>query len=655
MKTTIITSLLLYILIISNVQAQSTAGDQLFDDSFVHEIRVNFFTTSFFDTLESNYQKQLADISGQTRIYIPAQIQIDGLTLDTIGFREKGIKSNYSTETTKKPFKIDINEFVKGQKYDGLKKINLQNGYSDPSIMRDKLSYDILRRAGLKAPRSAYAKLYFNDTYWGLYLMVEQIDKVFVKQNFSSKAGNLYKCINNTSLSWLGNNADDYAIYLHKKNNKTENDWTDLIHFIDVINNTPIAEIEDSVDTYFNIGDFIKSMAIDVALCNWDSYFDNGRNFYIYRNPDDNKFHWIHWDYNTAFSSVKLSVFPQHNNPLFIDKKPLENCIYYNPNYRIKYLRAFNNLFADNFTSNRLNPLIDQLGSLIRPHISSETNSSYTISEFDEELNILKQFVFNRISVLTSESEALLEFEESRNLMISEIMVSNNQSITDENGEHESWVEIYNPTNTTIQLDGYYLTKTPVFPQKWNFPNIGIAPNSYKVIYADNEIAEGVLHSNFVLNSESDRIQLLQYKTDTLFLVNSVCFPNQIGEDKSYGRVFSDILNWTIFDIPTPNNQNSSIVSTNYNLESNLFDFINCYPNPFSASTTISFTLKKDTKTNISVFDTNGRLVKVIADRLFLKGENKITVNTSDWGSGVYFYNISSVNISQTKRIVLVR
>jgi spore coat protein CotH len=649
-------------------------GNLLFDDSYIHEIRITFYPEdrdSYWRKLEDNYQKYLDD---ETRLnkkkYLLASVVIDGNSIDSVGFREKGLKSNYGIRKTdsaikppaKVPFKIDLAEFAK-RKYDGLKKINLQNGFSDPSFMRDKLSYNILREAGLKAPRSAYAKLYLNNKYWGLYLMVEQIDKTFLKQNFSSKKGNLYKCIWNTNLKWLGSEVTNYESHeMFKRTNKTKNNWSDFIHFIDIINNTPVAQVEDSVDAVFEIDDFLKSMAIDVLTANWDSYFDNGRNFYIYNNPDNNKFSWIHWDYNTAFSSKEMGMFRHRDAPPGRGgAKPLENCVYFNPNFRTEYLFKYLDILSNNFNTERLTQLINHFTTIISPVIPHETHPLFDniTTAFQNGTTSLKMYISNRATRMNTKTNNLLEKERDKNLMINEIMISNTQTIADEANQYDSWIELYNPTETAISLKSFYLSVNTLAPKKWNLPDISIPAKEYKILWIDNAPRQGELHSNFGIDNNTKRVLLLQQKSpsDRLRLINSVKLPTAIPKEKTFGRKqTTEILHWGILENPTPGNLNSNVSSAINNLSGNEeFKLGQNYPNPFKSSTNIEFFIAQDSPVEISIYNLQGKKITTLIDEFFSAGNHKITVNTNGLKSNIYLYKIVAGKFSNVKQMVVIK
>jgi spore coat protein CotH len=56
--------------------------------------------------------------------------------------------------STRYSFKVDMNYYVDGQKLLGMKKINLNNNYKDPSYMRERLSYDMMRSLGIPTPQA---------------------------------------------------------------------------------------------------------------------------------------------------------------------------------------------------------------------------------------------------------------------------------------------------------------------------------------------------------------------------------------------------------------------------------------------------------------------------------------------------------------------
>lgn len=176
----------LWILISINTIFAQTKGDQLFAEDVLHEIRIESDVSDLLDVMFNNYFLEFpGDYS-----YLPATVMIDGQVIDSVGVRVKG---GISAFEEKKPLKLDFNEFIAGQEYDQIRKVNLHNAVLDKSMQRETISYEVLRYAGLKTPRTAYAQVYINDELQGLYTLVEQIDKTFLNNYFADENGALYK------------------------------------------------------------------------------------------------------------------------------------------------------------------------------------------------------------------------------------------------------------------------------------------------------------------------------------------------------------------------------------------------------------------------------------------------------------------------------
>ncbi len=234
------------------------------------------------------------------------------------------MSSHWSSSKFKKPFKVDLNEFISGQSFDGIKKFNLHNGACDPGMMRDFVGYNILRIAGVRAPRVSFCRLYLNGEYWGLYSIIEQIDKTFTDANFDND-GTLIKNIGWTELQWEGDSIEIYQEDFQLKTNEDTYDWGSFLNFIDVVNNSSDEEFPAAIQKAFDVDLFLHVLAADIMTNNWDSYIDNRRNFFLYDEPSGKQFHWIPWDYNLSMGGD----FPTGGNPF----PPFDSTCYVQANF----------------------------------------------------------------------------------------------------------------------------------------------------------------------------------------------------------------------------------------------------------------------------------------------------------------------------------
>ncbi|VAW48858.1 hypothetical protein MNBD_GAMMA03-2063, partial [hydrothermal vent metagenome] len=270
----------------------------LFDTSYLHEVKISSTNPNFWQQLNDDYAAWLG--AGIEIPYRSVTVEIDGTSMDDVGIRQKGFSSNLFVSTTKKPLKLNFGIFSADneREFDDVRKVNLMNGLGDAAIAKDKLAYDIFRMHGVPSPRVAHAKVYINDTFWGIYALIEQIDKRYLKRNFADNDGNLWKNKGISYLAWTGPNQADYSFEL--QTNETANDWSKFYEFVEFINTASATEFASQLEDIFELDEYFRILAIDILINNWDSYLDHGRNWYMYYEPRIDKMHWIPWDYNFA-------------------------------------------------------------------------------------------------------------------------------------------------------------------------------------------------------------------------------------------------------------------------------------------------------------------------------------------------------------------
>ena len=148
------------------------------------------------------------------------------------------------------------------------------------------------------------------------------------------------------------------------------------------------------------------------------------------------------------------------------------------------------------------------------------------------------------------------EFLDS-DLVINEIMASNDQTQADEYGEFNDWIEIYNAGTSSINLGDYYLSDNINILDKYNFPSIALAPDEYFIVWADDdEEDQGDNHATFKLSASGEAV----YLSDSNFnLVDGLTFGEQ-QTDMGYARVPNGIGPFVI-QSPTFSSNNDLISS----------------------------------------------------------------------------------------------
>ncbi len=220
-------------------------------------------------------------------------------------------------------------------------------------------------------------------------------------------------------------------------------------------------------------------------------------------------------------------------------------------------------------------------------------------------------------------------------VVINEVLASNLAGDTDFDGEFDDWIELYNNTNSAIDLSTYYLTDDGTNFTQWQFPSGTTLPASgYVTVWADKDDLQVGLHANFKLSSLGESLYLLNNNT----IVDQVTFGAQT-DDISYGRYVNGTGSF-IFMSPTFSSQNSnSLVVDEISKDGELIVF----PNP--ANETIQF------RTNST--DLIGQELSIfnLAGKRVYTGEfaENYQVDISEWESGLYLVQLGNF---RTKLVV---
>lgn len=301
-------------------------------------------------------------------------------TIEPVGFRLRG---NTSRSSMKKSFKVSFNTFTPGAKYQGVEKMNLNGEHNDPSVMRAKIMWDILRKWNIPAPRANHVRVYINDNYYGLYLNVEHIDEEFAMSRFSNNDGNLFKCLYPADLSYRGTDPDSYKLWdgtrwtYELKTNLEENDFSDLAELISILHSTQDENLMCELDRVFNVQDYLKVMAVQILCGDWDGYIYNKNNFYLYHNSKTDRFEYIPYDVDNTFGIDWFNIDWSGRviyewQPGGDQYRPLYDRVIHNPVLRKQFSFYASQLIGTTLNMDSLIQAIEKRSEMISPYVADD-------------------------------------------------------------------------------------------------------------------------------------------------------------------------------------------------------------------------------------------------------------------------------------------
>jgi spore coat protein H len=282
--------------------------EDLFDDTQLHDVHLRINERDW-QTLRVNFQDDT---------YYPADLVWNGITLRNVGVRQRG----FGSRTASKPnLRVDMNRYASNQRLVGLMAINLDNVYSDASMMRDPVAMKIFARLGIPAPRQAHARLFVNDVYAGVYVIVEPVDRTFVSRVYGEaeadpeSGGYLfeYRWIDEYDFSYMGPSLAAYVGIFRAQTRDTSSLtglYAPLEELIRAINETPRDRFAAEVGRLLDLPQLARFLGIQNCMAELDGFagYYGANNFSLYRFRDGRPAVVIPWDADNALYSPDMPL-----------------------------------------------------------------------------------------------------------------------------------------------------------------------------------------------------------------------------------------------------------------------------------------------------------------------------------------------------------
>lgn len=290
---------------------------RLFDDSYVHTMHIEIADKDAFFA------------RADEEAYVMADVEIDGEKFAQVGLRTKGNNSLRLTQEyglLRFGLKIEFDHYTTGGNYYGLDKLSLDASFQDNSYMKTWLAYDMMRTMDVPAPLCSYVFITINDEPFGLYLAVEEAEEAFVKRNFGSDHGNIYKPDyrslhdenRDIALQYIDEDPESYpGIFDNAKISASRSDEKRVVEALRVLDEN--KDLETAID----VDEVLRYFAAHALTLNWDSYVGyTSHNYLLYE--EDGRLSILPWDYNLAFGTYALGMTNPIQDPNVLINYPID-------------------------------------------------------------------------------------------------------------------------------------------------------------------------------------------------------------------------------------------------------------------------------------------------------------------------------------------
>ena len=292
----------------------------VFNDNEVQRIDIKI-SSEYWTVMQEDLVEVLSSSGGsfgfsdQTPVYVPCQVFHNQRQWYDVGIRYKGNSSlnfAYNDNINKLPFRLEFNHFedenplLNNQSFYGFKQLSFGNNFKDESFIHEKLASDIYREFGVPCSKTAFCRVYIDHgdgpVYYGMYTMIEVVFDTMLSDYFNNDDGNCYKPDGDgAKLNDPGLISSEFFI------NKAKNPGSllDVTNFVNaLLSNQRTSNPSlwrSNLESTFNVSLFLKWLAANTTMQNWDTYGKMTHNYYMYNNSSTGKLCWIPWDNNETF------------------------------------------------------------------------------------------------------------------------------------------------------------------------------------------------------------------------------------------------------------------------------------------------------------------------------------------------------------------
>ncbi|MBN1335114.1 MAG: CotH kinase family protein [Deltaproteobacteria bacterium] len=226
---------------------------------------------------------------------VPASLGFGAAWFGDVHVRIKGHWGSLRTLDQKAAFKVDLDDF--DHRLRGQESLTFNNMVQDPTYLHEYLAYEVYRAAGIPTPRVGWTRLAVNGVDFGLYLLVESVDDVFLERWYADPSGDLYE--------------GEYGVDFEQGyEGSFEYDEGDNPH-----DRSAITQVADALDqpaddagiarlgTLVDLDEFILNQAIETLVLHWDGYTTQN-NYRVYHDPATGRFQILPWGTDQTFIST---------------------------------------------------------------------------------------------------------------------------------------------------------------------------------------------------------------------------------------------------------------------------------------------------------------------------------------------------------------
>lgn len=354
---------------------------KVFDPTKLHAIAIDV-DPMYLDQLENDKVNR-----------VPCKVTFNNEVIEDAGCRKKGGIGSVQPLSGKPGISIKFDSFKNGQDLHGLEKIILNNAVQDDSFLNEHLGYEVYRRMGIPAARTAHGIVKLNGETKGLYVVAEAVSEQFLADNYGkgNDEGNLYE-----APAFVDFVTDPMGLEL-KDEVEEARTRDDVIAFGQLVQTEPDATFAAKVKEICDLDRFITGYAIDAIFDHWDGYsYLVVNNYYMYNDPGSKRFVFMPHGMDQLFGNLDFDINSWPNGRLSQRVREI-------PELDMQFHNEVVNVLKTAWNVQELIARIDQAAAAINTNTNMDQRAVNDVASFNANVENVRMAVAYRKAILLGE------------------------------------------------------------------------------------------------------------------------------------------------------------------------------------------------------------------------------------------------------------
>ena len=278
-----------------------------------------------------------------------------------VSIRLKGGPGSFRPLEDRPAFTVNFDRQAPGQTFHGLKKLHLNNSVQDSSYLSETLCREMFEAAGVPAPRAGHAVVALNDRRLGLYVLVEGVNKQFLKRYFPKTGGNVYD----------GHSQQDVNRRMHTNSGDAPKDQSRLTDLASAARTSDLAARRLALEKTLDVERFLSFMAVEVIVAHWDGYSLGRNNFRMFHDLSTDRMVFLPQGLDQTFQRKNITAMPEMSG--LVAKAVLEV-----PEFRERFRSRESQLLTNTFQTDPWVKRLREVAAQVRKELEVSDPSTAT-------------------------------------------------------------------------------------------------------------------------------------------------------------------------------------------------------------------------------------------------------------------------------------